>query len=108
MAFSASLRLCVNEDRATRDLTLQKCTAGVISTVAGSGDAPGGCQSTAAAGDGPNALAARLFGPADVVVHPNGNLIVADQQNNRIRQVTPAGAVSTIAGNGLHFPYAPG
>jgi uncharacterized protein (TIGR03437 family) len=87
-------------------------SAGVITTVAGNGAVPPAnarCEPTGPVNDGPNALAAQLFNPSDVIVNPaNGNLIVADQQNNRIRQITPAGAISTIVGNGQHNFYAPG
>jgi hypothetical protein len=82
--------------------------SGTITTISGSGDAQTGCAATGAAGDGANALTARLFSPADVVALPNGNLIIADEQNNRIRQVTAAGAITTVAGNGLHNLYSPG
>src|SRR6185436_4377063 len=64
---------------------------GVITTVAGSGDRPAinaRCEPTSAPGDGGPATQARLFNPSDAVLHPNGNLIIADQQNNRIRQVS--------------------
>src|SRR5688572_3610830 len=84
-------------------------TSGVITTVAGTGEVPAinsRCEPTGAVVDGP-ALSTRLFGPSDVVVHPNGNLIIADQQNNRIRQVTPDGRISTIVGSGTHNLYAP-
>ena len=86
-------------------------TAGVITTVVGSGDPPqtdSRCQQTGSVGDSGSALAARLFNPSDMIVHPNGNLIIADQQNNRIRQVTPTGLITTIAGSGLHNLFAPG
>ena len=84
--------------------------AGVITTAAGSGDAPqtdSRCQAIGAVNDGANALAARLFNPADVAVRGDGSLVIADQQNNRIRQIA-SGAMSTIAGSGLHNFYAPG
>jgi uncharacterized protein (TIGR03437 family) len=84
---------------------------GVISTVAGSGLAPAvnsRCEPTSPVGDGGGATDAHLFNPSDAIVDPNGNLIVADQQNNRIRQVTPAGAITTIVGSGLHNFYSPG
>src|SRR5258706_14271945 len=60
--------------------------SGNISTVAGTGEVPATnarCEPTGFA-------AASFFNPADVIVHPDGNLIIADQQNNRIRQITPA------------------
>lgn len=43
---------------------------------------------------------ARFNVPYDVVVTPDSRLIVADHLNNRIRQVTLAGAVTTLAGTG--------
>src|SRR5581483_11684365 len=82
--------------------------SGTITTIAGSGEAQNGCTAAGPVGDGANALAARFFGPADVLPLANGNLIIADQQNNRIRQVSPSGAITTIAGNGLHNLYSPG
>ncbi len=80
-----------------------------VTTVAGSGQAPQGCGTPDnAIGDGGQATAARLFYPAGIALHPNGNLIIADQQQNRVRQVSAGGVITTIAGNGLHAFYAPG
>ena len=67
--------------------------AGVISTVAGNGTA-------GFAGDGGAATAARLRTPTDVAVKPDGTMYIADRANHRIRKVTPAGVISTVAGNG--------
>jgi uncharacterized protein (TIGR03437 family) len=86
-------------------------TQGAIATVAGSGSRPTRnslCESTGTVGDGSDARAALLYNPADVAVLSNGSLVIADQQNNRIRLVTSSGAISTIAGSGLHNLYAPG
>jgi DNA-binding beta-propeller fold protein YncE len=38
--------------------------------------------------------------PCGIKVDPNGNLIVADKDNNRIRLITSWGMVSTLAGTG--------
>ena len=68
--------------------------AGVISTVAGNGVAGFG-------GDGGLATSASLYGPFSVSVDAAGNLYIADYFNQRIRKVTPAGVISTVAGNGI-------
>jgi len=66
---------------------------GIITTVAGNG-VPG------FAGDGGPAVSAELSGVAGVAVDAAGNLFIADSGNNRIRKVTPAGIITTVAGNG--------
>ena len=72
--------------------TVRKITpAGVVSTLAG---APGVAGSTDGAGS-----IARFNGPAGVAVDATGNVYVADSQNYTIRKITPAGVVSTVAGN---------
>jgi sugar lactone lactonase YvrE len=67
--------------------------AGTVSTYAGSGT-PG------FSGDGGPATAAQLNQPVGVAVDRAGNLYIADFQNQRIRKVTPGGAISTYAGSG--------
>jgi len=58
-------------------------------------------QSTLGYADGP--LASALFySPASIVFDAAGNAYVADLGNNRIRKITPAGVVTTLAGNGLN------
>ncbi|MDC0766763.1 NHL repeat-containing protein [Streptomyces sp. HD] len=66
---------------------------GIITTVAGTGD--GGYVS-----DGGPAVATRLNEPIDVAVDDAGNVYIADGVNHRIRKVTPAGIITTVAGNG--------
>src|ERR1019366_8977789 len=66
-------------------------TSGVITTVAG-----GGCCSL---GDGGPATSAQLSNPRSVKVDA-GNLYIADTSNARIRVVSSAGIITTLAGNG--------
>jgi len=64
-----------------------------ISNVAGTGT-PG------FAGDGATATAAQLNTPGGIALDAAGNLYIADGGNNRVRKVTAAGVISTIAGKG--------
>jgi sugar lactone lactonase YvrE len=62
--------------------------AGLVTTLAGSG------SPTFADGTG---IAASFQGPSGVAVDTTGNVYVADEWNGRIRRVTPAGVVTTLA-----------
>jgi hypothetical protein len=68
-------------------------TSGVISTFAGIGT-PG------FSGDLGLATAAELLAPNGILIDGSGNLLIADQNNNRIRQVTTLGIIATVAGTG--------
>jgi serine/threonine-protein kinase len=73
--------------------TVKKITAaGVVSLVAGSGGAGGFSEGSGAS--------AKFNAPTGIAVDKNGVLFVTDSGNNRIRQITTAGIVSTFAGNG--------
>jgi len=72
-------------------------TAGVITTVAGTGYDWG---DEGFSGDGGPAIAAKFNNPSDVAVDADGNLFIADTDNHRIRKVTPDGIITTVAGNG--------
>lgn len=65
----------------------------VIDTVAGGGTPAGN-------GDGGPATQARLDNPLDVAIDALGNLYVAELSAFRVRKITPAGVISTVAGNG--------
>jgi sugar lactone lactonase YvrE len=66
-------------------------SAGVVSTFAGSG------SYSSADGMG---IAASFKYPARLAVDASGNVYVADNGNHKIRKITPAGVVSTLAGDG--------
>ena len=69
-------------------------TTGIITTFAGSSTYPG------YSGDGGPASAARFSAPGDIIRDNNGNFYIADLINFAVRKITPAGIISTIAGNG--------
>jgi len=66
---------------------------GIITTYAGTGTA-------GFTGDGGAATSARLNLPQSIRLDASGNIYIADTANNRIRYVTAAGVISTIAGTG--------
>ena len=51
-------------------------------------------------GDGGRATAAQLSGPRSIVPLPGGGYAFVDVNNNRVREVTPNGVISTVAGDG--------
>lgn len=74
----------------TNENRIRKITAGgIVSNFAGSG--LGGWV------DGPGATA-KFFAPTGVTVDSAGFVYVVDASNQRIRKITPAGVVSTLAG----------
>ena len=76
---------------ATFNHTISKITpAGVLTTVAGVAGSVGSADGTGSA--------ARFNFPLGIAVDTAGNLYVADSTNHTIRKITPAGAVSTLAG----------
>jgi sugar lactone lactonase YvrE len=74
-------------------------TNGVITTVAGNGQAD---TAGVGLGDGLPATLASISGPYSVAVDNSGNLYVSDQTAQRIRAVDTSGTISTVAGTGGH------
>jgi hypothetical protein len=70
---------------------------GIITTVAGdyAADKPGGGLG-GFSGDGGPATSAQLNDPQGVAVDGAGDLFIADTFNNAVREVTPAGTITTV------------
>jgi hypothetical protein len=76
------------DDNVVREVT----TNGEIHLFAGTGTA-------GYTGDGGQAVDADLDGPEAVAVDTFGDVFIADSNNNVVREVTPSGIISTIAGD---------
>jgi hypothetical protein len=68
---------------------IRRIAKGVVATIAGSGS-PGYLDGT-----GTNA---QFYYPSGITVDVSGNLYIADLFNRCVRQITPSGVVSTLAG----------
>ena len=72
--------------------------SGTVTTFAGTAGQSGGADGTGAT----------FNHPTGVTVDATGNIYVADSYNEEIRKITPAGVVSTLAGNLSEVDPAPG
>ena len=72
---------------------IRRITSGTITTVAGNGE-------QLFSGDGGPATAAGLDTPSGVSISTSAVLYISDTHNQRIRVVTAAGIISTLAGTG--------
>jgi NHL repeat-containing protein len=75
--------------------------AGIISTIAGDGN-------RGYHGDGGPATNAEFISMLGITVDPAGNIFLADADTNCIRKITPAGIISTYAGNTIRGYYGDG
>ena len=77
------------------DYRVWKLTPGdIVTTAAGDGWKSFG-------GDGGPAAVAQVDNPGGMAFDSAGNLYVADAGNNRIREISPAGVITTVAGTGV-------
>lgn len=83
---AGNILLCDMTNNRLRQITPQ----GVVTTLAGA-------QEGYRDGTGTDAL---FYAPYNIAIAPDGNCLVTDMWNNRIRKVTPQGVVTTFAGNG--------
>ena len=74
-------------------------TNGIVTTFVGNGQ-------EGHSGDGGLATAAALTLPEALAFDAQGNLYIADTYNRVVRQVTPGGIISTVAGNASTYPPA--
>ena len=74
-------------------------TPGIISTVAGTGNA-------GYSGDGSAATSAKLNQPLGLALDSAGNLYISDYGNHVVRMVNPTGNISTVAGSSAGPGYS--
>jgi cysteine-rich repeat protein len=68
-------------------------TSGVITTISGNG-------MVGFSGDGGPATSALLANPTGVALDAQGQVVIADEGNARVRRIDTSGTISTIAGDG--------
>jgi sugar lactone lactonase YvrE len=76
-------------------------TDGSLSTIVGTGE-------KGDAGDGGDALSAQLNQPNGLAITEDGTLYIADRGNFRLRRVSAAGTIETIAGTGEEGSFGDG
>ena len=91
LAIGPNKNLYIADD--LRNQVLERLPDGTFVPVAGNG-------TVGFSGDGGPATSAELNYPAGITFGPDGTLYIADDLNGRIRAVSSAGVITTIAGNG--------
>ena len=92
---SGNLYIVTNGDSRIRKVN----TSGIITTIAGVG-------TYGYSGDGGPATAAAISWCTGIAVDVSGNIYIADGGNQRIRKISAAGIITTIAGSGVQGePY---
>lgn len=87
-------------DQSNHRVRVVDLSTGVITTVAGTGEATYN-------GDGIPAADAALAGPSGLAVGVDGSLYIADTFNGRIRRIDPeSGLIETVAGDGGEYRYS--
>lgn len=92
LALDGAGNLYIADSGGSRVVKVDSAT-GAVSTVAGNGVWGFG-------GDDGAALGASLSSPASVALDAAGNLYIADTSNSRIRMISTAGVITTVAGSG--------
>ena len=98
LLFSANVEVVHDDDESSHN-GVNNVIGGVVTTYAGTG-ASGGTGSAGAYADGIATSTAEFYFPEGVSVDSTGNVIVGDRYNNRVRKISTAGMVSTLAGSG--------
>ena len=79
----------------TTNSAVRKISGGKITSIVGSSGGSAGYT-----GDGGPGTSAQVFHPSALALDSAGNLFIADTGNEAIRKLTPAGIISTFAGQG--------
>ena len=72
---------------------IKRISNGIITTIAGSGV-------SGFSGDGGPATSAQFSSPQGIAFNKDGELLIADRNNRRIRKINKSGIIVTYAGNG--------